>query len=949
MDRGLEEGHAAFQPAPRLEQTSSEPNPPHRREQRELKRIRSRLRYRARRDRWRAFIERWFAPDGVKPLKHNDGSDDVASESDIWLRTTQDYREGGGQLHASTLAWWWREWPKDEIQSTGDAFEALLDLNFGPVATPEPRRGLWWRGPVDGDGPPGLKLRQAVFVAGQRQFASQEYQLDDFCRSVAGLDSRTRCEGVVCLAGVRGSGKSTILNRIAWYCRQPFKDHRSPLCIQFDLSMAFAHERFARDLVDQICREARKYCDEGPFAWRKPPITTMVTAVGEVGRWCETNVKWAGITLLLLFGLIGASQLYDPQRTSSAGAPSAHEVANQSAPNLQSASSAAAADRSASGTATTQSAANAAPTDRSAANTAAAPNQSDTAAAIDQPDSMAATDQPDSVAATDQSASGTASTSNQPPAEGHQVASGAAGRLRFPNGEMELPLVGKWKIADIHLLGLALVAVLAMGGAHALHRVLCSSRVPGPSFGRQWLAALVLVGPTLVAADAIYLWVATEPAEWRSEAIEWKFKDPAPLPGFHLAGVVLAAWGVGEAGKKSLSAFSVDVKPDGNKFALAENQDWYTALVLPFCASILLIGCAIVALPQWWQPYLLFRKLSHQLQAPDDGRLVPLPYLGAILAQVLPKSEDYEELDKISMPFLQSRTRQVLEQCVRAFGRVVIIVDDVDILPSTQYHELLRLLRPVSKVPGVYCVLAVPGLFHDVWTSSALNDAHSTISQCIVVGDPEFYRIDRGVPKPFTDSSRERLRTFLIELMCARLTVPLADQVEPHDLTYNPFFADALRHWKFDGSGTSLELAQEERQFLDQKGLSRREWLRAIRKRLPAALAGTPERARELLDLEVTTERNYLAGSRRDIEEIENLFRCEAHWWSNFAKATGAVNCAADSALVLKAPDELLVRVKGVSGPRQKPSAGITPRKRGSEPETSTEKQNDQGRHHGFT
>jgi hypothetical protein len=933
--RELEEGQARYEAAPVDQKTSSQAasrqQPIGESEQRELLRIRGRLRYEDRRDRWQALRERLHSWQRVGPVTDSAGRVDIASERVIWLRTARLYQEQGGSLHAETLTWWWGEWPKDGKLTTSDSFETLLDLSFGPVVA-EPRPPAWWRRPRPKDAPPGLKLRQEVFVAGQRQFPASPRQLDDFCESIAGLDRRTsRSDGVICLAGVRGSGKSTILNRIAFYCRERFEGHRSPLCIRFDLGMTFAHERFARDLVDQICREARSYCDDGPFAL--PAITTVVTAVGEVGRWCETNVKWAFITLLFLFGLIGASQLYAPQVDPTSKGSSAEQTGAADQPS--SAESTALQQQATAGT-------GAAPL--------AAATESGTGQAADSlralqpypernsPKALSTeqTEARDPKSAGQEQAAGTEG--SQPAATMEPAAGQAAGRLspRYPNNEIELPLVGKWKVADLHFLGLALVAVILMGLTHGLRRFLPRSRRPGPSFAWQWLAALALIGPAVVALDAIYLWVATEPIEWQEsgeaaeaasagpeasaraeEQMQWWAGGPPPFPGFHLMGVVLSLAGSEQTSRLPLELFGVEVKERGDNrdiYQLAESNDWYITLVFPFCVSIVLICVAILLLPRWWEPYLQFRKLSHQLQAPDDGRMVPLPYLGAILAQVLPKSEDYEELDKISMPFLQSRTRQALEVCVHAFGRVVIIIDDVDILPSGQYHELLRLLRPVSKVPGVCCVLAVPQLFHDVWKSGALNDAHSTIAQCIVVGDPDFYAIRQGEAVPDGHLSRERLRRFLVKLLCSRMGAPLAGDCSVDDLAAHPFVADAMRNWRFDAAGDDrVALEREETLFLEQKGLSRREWLRVVAERLPKNLRDAPEAYPPLVEVETATAKNRLAGKRQDLEEIENLFRCEVSWWSAYTKAVMPPQEIGEQALVLKAPGELLVRVAGAA------------------------------------
>ena len=86
--------------------------------------------------------------------------------------------------------------------------------------------------------------------------------------------------------------------------------------------------------------------------------------------------------------------------------------------------------------------------------------------------------------------------------------------------------------------------------------------------------------------------------------------------------------------------------------------------------------------------------------------------LGWVASRILPAADHMRVRDQVSEPFVQELTKQTLEECVRSFGRVVILIDDLDALPSEKFHELLRFVRPLSKVGGVRGVLATPLFFH---------------------------------------------------------------------------------------------------------------------------------------------------------------------------------------------------------------------------------------------
>src|SRR5579862_6496751 len=108
----------------------------------------------------------------------------------------------------------------NQRQQDREAFLALFNLNTGPASfVPDRRSAQYGVQPSSSERAevPGLKVQQNVFIDGpfgSEQSANSYKALDSFALSVSEADG---IEGIYCLSGARGSGKSTVLNRIEWF------------------------------------------------------------------------------------------------------------------------------------------------------------------------------------------------------------------------------------------------------------------------------------------------------------------------------------------------------------------------------------------------------------------------------------------------------------------------------------------------------------------------------------------------------------------------------------------------------------------------------------------------------------------------------------------------------------------------------------------------------------
>ncbi len=184
--------------------------------------------------------------------------------------------------------------------------------------------------------------------------------------------------------------------------------------------------------------------------------------------------------------------------------------------------------------------------------------------------------------------------------------------------------------------------------------------------------------------------------------------------------------------------------------------------------------------PHWWPLYAECAALK-TAPAPNsaDAKVEGVPGLGTLLQPFLPKSITNSDMATLDTPFLQDRFRLLLADCQRVFGRVIILIDDIDTLPFERFAEFFRVIRPISRIPEVVCLVCVPTYFAEAAKRLTLGDLHSTFRQVLLVGDPQNPKEDE-ILKMESKDLRHALRAPLRRVLEAHLpeTTPAEKSVE---------------------------------------------------------------------------------------------------------------------------------------------------------------------------
>lgn len=154
------------------------------------------------------------------------------------------------------------------------------------------------------------------------------------------------------------------------------------------------------------------------------------------------------------------------------------------------------------------------------------------------------------------------------------------------------------------------------------------------------------------------------------------------------------------------------------------------------------VCAAMFLLPGWWWTYAYCQSLGGALRAKaETGGGMDIPYLSGfskLIGTLLPKLPDGGDVRDMDTPFAVEKLKDLLRRCVADFERVVILIDDVDVTPDKQYPQLMQLLRPLNKIPGVCCIIAAPTEFYENYRDFPANDYHSTLQDCLLVGDRRY-------------------------------------------------------------------------------------------------------------------------------------------------------------------------------------------------------------------
>ncbi len=131
------------------------------------------------------------------------------------------------------------------------------------------------------------------------------------------------------------------------------------------------------------------------------------------------------------------------------------------------------------------------------------------------------------------------------------------------------------------------------------------------------------------------------------------------------------------------------------------------------------------------------RQLTTQIVDRTTAAAAPAPTapfpLGEYVKALLPRYGDHE-LSNEAEARAQQGLQKVMRTLQRLFGRIVVWIDDVDILPSDKYSTVLRALRPLTKAGnGVVAIVAAPMSFYHAFKLKAPNDVHSSVRDAIVL------------------------------------------------------------------------------------------------------------------------------------------------------------------------------------------------------------------------
>jgi hypothetical protein len=201
--------------------------------------------------------------------------------------------------------------------------------------------------------------------------------------------------------------------------------------------------------------------------------------------------------------------------------------------------------------------------------------------------------------------------------------------------------------------------------------------------------------------------------------------------------------------------------PGGFRWTIAEywpdsKVEWGRAVVL--LGTIIFAGVAARGLPSWWWVYARVGGIRAALLATGEDGKVAAPYfesLAGFVRSLLPARRESAELREASLPFIQEELKRVLEYLVGAFGRVVVLIDDIDVLPMDAFAHLLQVLRPLSKVHGVSAAVCAPTFWYEALRVGPKGDIHSTLQECFLLEDVDWEEQCEALPTQGAFTAKE--------------------------------------------------------------------------------------------------------------------------------------------------------------------------------------------------
>jgi hypothetical protein len=643
----------------------------------------------------------------------------------------------GGHLEPAVLDFVWRQIESLEGTARTDFrfrfAREVLDLQPAPPSAgiPDP---VFVPSSAFANDDPEPRLGRTKMFAGTSEMV-ESGTLRDFARQVREEEG---FGGIYGLAGPRGCGKSTILHYISLFCYRFTEQRNCPLVVRWNVGTDFEAQRFLQGAVGDICTQVEHQCSRPPFAFvrnkprRKKPhdgrrrVSLRVErpklwvqaalAIGRFIQFCDVNIAWnLAVALLALFLAILLSPIPDVVIWRSAATPTA-------------------------------------------------------------------------------------------------TAGGGA-----VNYEMALS-------PKVFYAGVAFVVFLGMAFLGWIHRRMLVTGRPPRRAGRPadwefnprmrlWAKRIVLTACCCLAAVLMiavpFVYLAQK--QLRVGIRQSPAAFPAKMEELTVVPVPVAA----SIATHAFDTTTVDLLPLQNwltgpvtELIIASNPGGLTdRFNAPFYLQILdsvvlvtfafgtmgLVMWAVNAIvrllaksdscwicpPHWWPLYAECAALK-TAPAPNsvDAKVEGVPGLGTLLQPFLPKSITNSDMATLDTPFLQDRFRLLLADCQRVFGRVIILIDDIDTLPFERFAEFFRVIRPIARIPEVVCLVCVPTYFAEAARRLTLGDLHSTFRQVLFVKDPEIPKdgeiqaMDSGTLRQFLRKPLRRvLEAHLPEMTPANKTV----------------------------------------------------------------------------------------------------------------------------------------------------------------------------------
>lgn len=836
------------------------------------------------------------------PKQTSASADDMKA---IWERAREASEvPGGGEKE-------WPTWDAAKKNRLVQMYSELLDLNIQGglqhVPTPGARsRSKEYENTITRE-PDAPLLDQFVFATGSP--GSDSRLLDPFVKNlVEGYTS----DGVTFIAGVRGSGKSTTLNRILWFANNWLKGTPRPLWLRIDLGTAFDSKKFLLNFMQVLCNQARQHAHRPGAGYKSnlgPSFGSFVSfcwaAISAAGRWCDASRAWGIIALIICASLLGLDRATAPPEPKETFTTWEQLQAKMDViTNWPSDLKAAATLSQLSAFSTLTNLAHTAP---STANVTWIPVAGHWRSAR----ILGARDSAETILQATQTLDYFFKTTQS--------------NLLFSR-PYDLAIKKLAEVVSYDPTDTFIPAIDQYSNYLALLNN--TNNWPGLSNGTNFIC---------VQSDRFHRWIIPNKQLWQTlsqqtNVTRWQdlyrfdlypepriFPDPASAIAFqrlgsltnltrlapltlprhervflrHVPEVSIAVFGagilvVGFAHRRRIVrnddspgtqpgetwfvlfpviTFAVFLYCLGNLLTVGLRlwmpDRWILWVFIPPLVLMVFVAISCWRLPRHWNVYGDCYRTMLSLQRRDSPSAADLPWIdkfSGLAKSLFPAADETSALNDMDGPFLEEEVKRLLDKIAKAYGRVIILMDDVDAMPNNCFPDFVRLLRPLGKVRNVRCVVAVPRYFYEAYYQPDASDLHSTVTKVVMLADPYlFHGPDQGF-KALDTRLAINTEDRLLNLCSTCLHVPFktggaksagegkggkVEGAPPFDFEQWDYFkfVKAMFQQKLDripalDTAAKAEYAIKHRTppykpiiqtFLDDFGPSRREFLREIR------------------------------------------------------------------------------------------------------------------------